>query len=182
MSDDDRIRWNERYADDAPTPAADVALPTVFQQFSDAFPTAGYALELACGRGTAAVWLARRGMDVVGLDVSPVAVAAASELARTTGVAQRCRFDVADLDHGLTPGPQADILLCNRFRDPHLYRPMIERLSAHGLLAINVLSEVGASPGPFRAVAGELTLAFGELDILADGEGDGGAWLLGRRR
>jgi len=43
-----------------------------------------------------------------------------------------------------------------------------------------VLSQVGAAPGPFRAVAGELSAAFPDLDPLASGEGQGCAWLLAR--
>jgi hypothetical protein len=43
-----------------------------------------------------------------------------------------------------------------------------------------VLSEVGAAPGPFRAAAGELPAAFGDLNLVAAGEGEGYAWLLAR--
>jgi hypothetical protein len=43
-----------------------------------------------------------------------------------------------------------------------------------------VLSEVGAAPGPFRAVPGELPATFAELDQVAAGEGQGCAWLLAR--
>ncbi|MBV8789083.1 MAG: SAM-dependent methyltransferase, partial [Mycobacterium sp.] len=50
-----------------------------------------------------------------------------------------------------------------------------------GLLAIVVLSEVGASPGPFRAVPGEMPAAFADLDVIDAGEGEGQAWLLARR-
>ncbi|MBX5488655.1 MAG: methyltransferase, partial [Mycolicibacterium hassiacum] len=64
---------------------------------------------------------------------------------------------------------------------PRLYTPIIERLAPGGLLAIAVLSVVGAAPGRFRAAPGELTTAFGELQVIASGEGDGLAWLLGRR-
>lgn len=53
------------------------------------------AVDLGCGAGHHAVWLARRGFDVTGLDVSPAAVARAEDLARSTGAA--CRFAVADI-------------------------------------------------------------------------------------
>ena len=73
------------------------------------------------------------------------------------------------------------VLLCHRFRAPTLYDPMMARLAPGGLLAICVLSEVGAEPGRFRAAAGELRSAFAGLDVIAAGEGDGQAWLLARR-
>ena len=42
-------------------------------------------------------------------------------------------------------------ILCHKFRDRRLDQAIIERLAPGGLLAIAVLSEVGAAPGPFRA-------------------------------
>ena len=57
---------------------------------------------------------------------------------------------------------------------------IIERLAPGGLLAISALSEVGASPGPFRVTAGELGRAFAALERIAAGEGDSVAWLLAR--
>ncbi len=128
------------------------------------------------------MWLARRGMRVWGCDVSSVAVAQARELAVLSGVADRCQFDIVDLDGGLPAGPPVDVLICNRFRDRRLHRPMVERLAGGGLLAISALSEVGSNPGPFRARAGELQLAFDGLDVIAAAESRGVAWLLARRR
>lgn len=182
MSDDDRLRWDRRYSDSARLPAGRVDLPDVFRPYAELFPTEGLALDLACGCGPNGVWLARRGMAVHGVDVSPVAVARARVLARDEGVADRCNFEVFDLDSGLPAGPPVDVLLCNRFRDRRLDAAIIGRLAAGGLLAMSALSEVGAEPGPYRAAAGELTRAFGALEVLGDGEGDGQAWLVARAR
>jgi hypothetical protein len=113
--------------------------------------------------------------------VSAVAIARARELAQRSGYTDRCEFRVVDLDAGLPAGDHADLLLCNKFRDPRLDVPIIERLAPGGLLAISALSEVDAQPGPFRAKRGELTNAFAALDIIAAGEAHGEAWLLGRR-
>lgn len=181
MSDDDRVRWDRRYTERDVVADDEVGLPAVFGPFVDAFPTAGRALDLACGRGGAAMWLARRGLLVRGYDVSPVAIAQARALADRVDLSACCQFDVADLDAGLPAGPPVDVLLCNRFRDARLDQPIIERLSLGGLLAISVLSEVGASPGPFRVKGGELQRAFGGLDVIAEHEADGEAWLLARR-
>lgn len=181
MGEADRHRWDERYAEKGPPPLSSVALPAVFAGHADLFPTAGRALDLACGQGTGSVWLASRGMRVVGLDVSPVAISQARELAQRAAVGSRCRFDVVDFDGGLPTGTPVDVILCCKFRDPRLDRAIIERLSPGGLLAIAALSEVGAKPGPFRAAAGELPAAFASLDVIGAGEGDGQAWLLARR-
>ena len=181
MSEQDRVRWDQRHADRDPVDEADVDLPAAFRPYADVFPRAGNALDVACGRGAGAVWLARRGMTVHGVDVSPVAVRAARDLARRCGVTARCRFDAMDLDAGLPAGGLVDVLVCSMFRDRRLDAALVARLAPGGLLAVSALSEVGAVPGPFRAHAGELTDAFGALEVIACAETNGQAWLLARR-
>jgi SAM-dependent methyltransferase len=176
----DRLRWDERYASLGPPGVRAVAVPDVFAAHADVFPTTGRALDLACGQGLGSVWLARRGLEVLGWDVSPVAVGHARDLARRSGVGGRCRFEVVDFDDGLPAGPPVEVVLCHRFRDPRLDRAVIARVARGGLLAVAVLSEVGRGPGPYRAAAGELPRAFADLDVLATGEGEGHAWLLAR--
>ncbi|MFP4643332.1 MAG: class I SAM-dependent methyltransferase [Spirochaetales bacterium] len=52
----------------------------------------GRVLDAGCGTGKSAVWLAERGFDVVGIDLSPAAVAQARRLAETRAVGERARF------------------------------------------------------------------------------------------
>ncbi|HSK07909.1 MAG TPA: methyltransferase domain-containing protein [Acidimicrobiia bacterium] len=181
MSDDDRERWDARYAQGGLAPIGIPGPPPGFASDGHLFPTYGLALDIACGRGRAAVWLALRGMEVQAVDVSPVAIDLARELARRHGVTERCHFHVHDLDAGLPDGPHVDLLLCHLFRDPRLDQAMLERVRPGGLLAVAVLSEVGVEPGPFRARPGELRDAFEGLELLAEGEADGTAWLVGRK-
>lgn len=181
MSDDDRERWNDRYSGLGPASVDDIALPAVFEPYAHLFPTTGHALEIACGRGQTAIWLALRGLHVVGVDVSAVAVDQATELAAAAGAARRCRFEVVDLDDGLPAGPPANTVVCQRYRDPRLDTALLARLAEDGLLAICALSEVGATPGRFRVQPGELRQAFGALDVIAADEADGLAWLVGRK-
>lgn len=181
MSGEDRVRWDESYAGRGAVPAARVGPPPMLAPFADMFPTAGRALDLACGQGFGTVWLACRGIEVWGVDVSPVAIGQARDLARRCEVGERCRFSVVDLDHGLPAGPSVDVILCCKFRDRRLDRAIIRRLAPGGVLAITALSDVGASSGHFRVARGELSAAFQELDMIAAGEGQGEAWLLARR-
>jgi SAM-dependent methyltransferase len=180
VTEQDRLRWDETYSHPRDLPDATPGPPALFAGYELLFPTAGYALDLACGRGQASVWLAARGLTVWGLDVSPVAVHLAGSLAARNGVGDRCRFDVVDLDCGLPSGPRADVIICHRFRDGRLDEAVRERLAPGGMLAIAVLSEVDHGPGPFRAAPGELRAAFSDLTIVADGEAGGEAWLLAR--
>src|ERR1700731_3762377 len=97
----DECRWDARYTTLGPPPVSAVEPPYMLGRHADLFPAGGRALDVACGQGLGAVWLARRGLDVWGLDISPVAISRARDLARREGVDDRCRFDVADLDDGL---------------------------------------------------------------------------------
>jgi len=182
MSEADGSEWDRRYAEGGMAPSDCPGPPPVFADHEHLFPTSGDALELACGRGRGALWLAGRGMDYFGVDVSPVAIDLARRLVEQQDLADRCRFEVHDLDEGMPPGPPVDLLFCYLFRDPRLDAAMVERLKPLGILATAVLSEVGGEPGRFRAKPGELREAFSSLEILADGEGEGIAWLVGRRR
>lgn len=181
MSEEDRRHWDSRHAEKGMAPVGDTPPPPVFAPYEDLFPTEGHALDIACGRGRGAVWLASRGMLVHGVDVSPVAIDLARRLASLNGVSDRCRFEVFDLEHGLPEGPPVDLLFCHLFRHPPLYRPMMDRLKPGGLLAIGVLSEVDAGPGRYRTGPGELLDTFGELEVLVHGEGEGMAWIVARR-
>ena len=182
VSEQDRVRWEERYRD-RPTPAVStIGLPARFAAFEGEFPTRGRALDIACGQGMVSVWLARRGLEVWGFDISPTAIHQARELATRAGVGERCRFDVVDLDEGLPNGPSSGVIVCHKFRNSRLDEAIIERLAPGGLLAISALSVVGAESGPFRVGPGELTVAFTGLDVITAGEGDGEAWLLARKR
>jgi SAM-dependent methyltransferase len=185
MGDDDRSRWDERYYGRAPVPAEAVGPPSAFADLADRFPTRGTALDLACGDGGGAVWLACRRLDVLAVDVSPAAVALAADLATRAGVADRCRFEVTDLDAGMPPGAPVDLVLCHLFNAPDLDGDVVARLAPGGLLAVAVLSEVGAAPGRFRARPGELLDRFDGRDglvLLDHREADGVARLLAWRR
>ena len=183
MAEADRVHWDSRYqarpSDERTT--VDGALPAHFAPFAERFGQAATAVEIACGVGAFAIWLALRGVSIVGYDVSPVAISQADANADRAGVRDRCRFEAVDLDGGLPPGQPVDLIVCNLFRDPVLDDAMISRLVPGGVIAIAALSEVGAEPGRFRVKPGELPAAFAELTMLGADEGDGLAWFVGER-
>lgn len=61
--------------------------------------TPGSALELGCGEGADAIWLAQQGWTVTGVDVSGIALERAAEHSLAAGVAERTRFERHDLAH-----------------------------------------------------------------------------------
>jgi 2-polyprenyl-3-methyl-5-hydroxy-6-metoxy-1,4-benzoquinol methylase len=79
----DAQAWNERYA------TAELVWsesPNVFvAEVTGALPP-GRALDLACGEGRNAIWLARRGWTVTGVDFSDAAIAKARHLAEKAQV------------------------------------------------------------------------------------------------
>lgn len=148
-------------------------------------PTSGRALDVACGLGAQSVWLAHRGLHVVSLDVSEVAIDATRQLASQYHLEHQVDARRVDLDAGL-PGDisELDVIVCQRFRGVELYPQLVDRLRIGGVLALTVLSAVGCdSPGPFHAPAGELIAAFTALpvDVLHQVEADGQASVVARR-
>ena len=99
----DASKWDERYA------AADLVWSAEPNQF---LPPAvegtepGTALDLACGEGRNAIWLARRGWDVTAIDFSTVAIDKARRLAGDTAVEWR----VADVTR-FEPGATYDLVV-----------------------------------------------------------------------
>ena len=184
---DDRRRWNERHdATPAPSPRAPEALER-WPELASVLPRSGRGLDIACGTGAVALWLARRGLDVTALDVSDVAIGRLEAQAAVDGLSARIDARVVDLDDGLPADlVDLDLIVCQRFRDRTLYRPVIDHLAAGGLAVITVLSTVGAAePGPFHAPADELSDAFGadeRIEVLREFEGGGVAHVVARRR
>ena len=79
----DRHEWDQRYATDELIWRADPNRVLV-EEVSGVDP--GRALDLACGEGRNAIWLAERGWVVTGVDFSPVGLAKAERLAANRGV------------------------------------------------------------------------------------------------
>lgn len=93
MPESPRRRWDERYA--APEYVYGTAPNDFLAQVAHRIP-AGRVLCLADGEGRNGVFLAARGYDAVGIDVSPVGLAKARRLADARGV--RLTSVAADLD------------------------------------------------------------------------------------
>lgn len=177
----DAERWDERWAG---APPGRPEPPDGLGSVSVDLPAAGRALDVACGLGGQVVWAAQRGLDVVGLDVSPVAVEATWQLARAYGVARRVDVRVHDLDAGLPADlGRFDLVICQRFRAPGIVPALVAALADGGLAVLSVLSAVGAeAPGPHHAPPGELAAVVRatDADVLLSTEGDGRAVVVAR--
>ena len=76
--------------------------PPELERFVASHPP-GHALDLGCGTGTNAVYLARHGWSAVGVDFAGRAIAKARRRARDAGVA--CTFVVGDVTRLEVAGP-----------------------------------------------------------------------------
>jgi 2-polyprenyl-3-methyl-5-hydroxy-6-metoxy-1,4-benzoquinol methylase len=87
--------WEDRYAGDGPvwSGAPNATLVDVLGGLAP-----GRALDLGCGEGGDAVWLAAQGWTVTGIDIAPTAIARARAAAAAAGLSgDRIRFLAADL-------------------------------------------------------------------------------------
>ena len=118
--------WNRRYAD---TELLWTARPNRFLVAETDSLRAGRALDLACGEGRNAVWLAERGWRTLGVDFSDVAIGKARELAAARGV--ECEWLVAELT-GYEPEPDAfDLVILFYLQVSALERtPIVRRAAA----------------------------------------------------
>jgi len=99
---DDLDRWESRYTTgDTPWDGNVVSADLV--DFVAARRIGPRVLEIGCGTGTHAVWLAARDLSVVAVDLAPTAIARARERASAAGVA--ADFRVGDALGPLGGGP-----------------------------------------------------------------------------
>jgi SAM-dependent methyltransferase len=163
----DAAAWNDRYA------AAEFVWSTEPNQFLAAEVaglTAGSALDLACGEGRNAVWLATLGWDATGVDFSDVGLAKAAKLAEANEVTAKTRWVCADATSWV-PDEQFDLVAVAYL---HLSEPLrraamsvaVAALAPGGTLVVighdatNITEGVGGPPDP--------AVLYGPDDIVGD--------------
>ncbi|CAN7400404.1 NAD(P)/FAD-dependent oxidoreductase [Microbacterium sp. LjRoot45] len=95
--------WEQRYAENTRFWSGRVNATTA--AVVGGLPARGTALEVGCGEGADAVWLAEQGWEVTAVDVSASAIERARAAAVERGVADRVHFVVADAVDALPDGP-----------------------------------------------------------------------------
>jgi ubiquinone/menaquinone biosynthesis C-methylase UbiE len=128
-ADPSRERWNRRWAGER---AHASTAPSEFLIAETEALRPGRALDVACGAGRNAVWLARRGWRVTGVDFSDVALRAARELAASAGV--EVEWIEADAVTWIPPGRAFDLVTVM-----YLQLPAAERRAALGHAAAAVV-------------------------------------------
>jgi SAM-dependent methyltransferase len=170
--EDARKAWNERYA------AAKLygLEPNRFVADELGGLSSRRVLDMACGQGRNAVWLATQGHQVTGLDLSDVAIAQAGQLAQTAGVEVSLR--AVDLVDEWEPEGEFDLVVLSYLQLPPEKRTIvhakaIEALAPGGEIfliahhADNLEHGVGGPPTPDVLFSeAQLAADFGELEII----------------
>jgi SAM-dependent methyltransferase len=106
-------------------------------------------MEVGCGTGTNAIYLAQHGFEVVGVDISPLAVEHAR--AKANG---RCRFEPVDFLNETPPGGPFHFVFdrgCfHTFDEDHERARFAEKVAANLVDAGLWLSLIGSTEGPPR--------------------------------
>ncbi len=160
-------RWRERLEDDL---VADDWLC----RHSDALPT-GQALDLACGRGRNALYLARRGFSVTAVDFSEEALSQLMSVAATEKLSLETLC--CDLENQpLVLQQKYDLVICFFY----LHRPFLPQIrklvKPGGVAMLRTFSHAGSFPKGklderFVLQPGELLKIFSDWQVLCHEEG-----------
>jgi tellurite methyltransferase len=161
-----RYRSRERPREDfAPEPTALVA------RVAGGLP-ARRALDLACGSGRNALWLAQQGWKVTAVDGAQAAIEVLRERASRLGVTVDAR--VANLekwDYRIEPGAWDLICICY-YLQRDLFAAAQRGLAPGGvIISVVHISDPGEPATEHRLLAGELPAYFAGMEILHHFEG-----------
>jgi tellurite methyltransferase len=170
----DAHRWNKRYQQDVfKTPGS----PRSFLvQNAAHLPEQGLALDVAMGRGNNTSFLLERGLKVVGVDISEVAVSCAK------GRFPALMALVADLTHFHFPQRYFDLIINFYYLQRDLWSVYQRALRPGGILVFESLTLDMLEQSPdidpkYLLAPGELPCAFQSMQILVYRE----SWILDDR-
>jgi thioredoxin reductase/SAM-dependent methyltransferase len=162
--------WEERYGS---KPSIWSGNPNAQLVAETADLSPGRALDVGCGEGADAVWLAERGWHVTGVDISPTALARATENAATAGadVAARLTWRHADLRREPVPGDGYDLVSAHFMQLPQPERGELFARLAAAVAPGGTLLIVGHHPSDLRASSHRMhfpELMYTAEDVAAD--------------
>lgn len=168
----DLAGWDEQYRkeSDSATEREPIPNPLLVAAARDLNP--GRALDLACGTGRNALWLAQQHWTVAAVDGSATAVEILRDRAARRGVTINAQIaDLEDAGFTIEPAHYDLIAMCYYFQR-NLVEPCKRGLAPGGVIvATALLMEPGKEHSTFRLQAGELRGCFADWEILHDREG-----------
>ena len=167
MSGTDRVKWDHIYESSGVDETAKPCL--VMSSHSHLLPAAGTALDLACGRGATALYLAARGYATRAWDISEVVIQGLADQARQRGLPLTAQQRDVTAN---PPEPESfDIIVVSRFLDRTLAPAICAALKEQGLLFYQTfireqVSGFGPRNPAYRLQANELLHLFSPLHLI----------------
>jgi SAM-dependent methyltransferase len=130
------------------------------------------ALDLGCGGGRDAVFLAKQGWQVTAIDQQAAVIKRAKQLANRSGAA--VKWKCCDLKtEGCLPQTDFDLVLMVRYLNRELFASLRQAIRPGGYLLIQTFAEgaeaFGSPKNPnFLLAPGELAEVFGDFSIIVD--------------
>ena len=168
---EDIARWNERYVRANPNP--DFHPDPLLLRYRWLLDGKGKVLDVACGIGQNALFLAALGYRVVAVDGSLAALAYCRE--RLRGVALPVALVVVDLDRFFPPASYFDMVLVVRYLDRGLFSRWTAALRTGGLIIYKTFNRNLQRANPRFPVdyvlePGELSRWFGRFRLIASND------------
>lgn len=142
MTDADRRHWEARYSSgNAPIVGNPnrwlVAQAPFLNARQTNRATSLHALDIACGAGSALLWLAQRGWRVTGVDISATALALAQARLDAAGLLDRATLLAADLDAWRPAAESVDLITCFYFLDRRLWPALRAAVRPGGMICLS---------------------------------------------
>lgn len=128
---EDKERWDRKYGDEKYIFGKE-PIPFLVEHL-DLLPK-GKALDIAMGEGRNGVYLATKGFDVTGLDISERGLAKARNLAAERGVSITTR--VVDLQQHRLERNAYDVILCTYYLQRDLFPQIMAALKSGGVAVV----------------------------------------------
>lgn len=167
-------RWNRKYRDGNPNP--DFAPDPVLKDHAHLLDGKGMALEVACGVGHNAIFLAERGYDVIAIDGSIAGLNYCRNAIQRKGL--RLSLIAADLERVTLPRDYFDVVIVFRY----LYRPLVAQIKmalkpgglvVYGTFNSNLLREKPDFNKEYLLKHGELSEWFAGFHLIATNDSPG---------
>ncbi len=190
MSKEDLDKWNQRYAEASYHKDNPVVL---LRDWLPKIPV-GKALDVACGAGRNAIFLARTGFQVDAIDISPEGLREARQQA------EKLRLNIHWIEHDLDLAFQFDtdydLIVVMWYVDLALITRLCDCLATEGYLLceehlITDQDVIGPTSSNYRVAPGALLEAVSGLDVLlyeetienvSDGERVASARVVGKKK
>jgi 2-polyprenyl-3-methyl-5-hydroxy-6-metoxy-1,4-benzoquinol methylase len=139
-------------------------------------PITGMALDLACGRGRNALWLAARGLAVRAIDRDRVAIAHVRETAAARHLTVEADVVDVEIDTPALGRSRYDLIVVTHYLHRPLFPFLIAALRPSGVLVYETFTQAQAARGKptnpdFLLRPGELLTLTADLQTLASREG-----------